>query len=290
MSERPDWLRVRVPTPAEAEGMAALRAVLGRHALTTVCQGAVCPNAVECWSARTATFMILGDTCTRACRFCAVTTGNPAGAVDRGEPARVALAVEELGLSYVVLTSVDRDDLGLVAAELFAETVERIKSSSESIGVELLVPDFGGDPEAVEIIARSRADVLGHNIETVRRLSPRLRDPRAGYGQSLQVLEQLRACGGGAPVKSGLMLGLGETAEEVRNTLADLHSAGVEIVTMGQYLRPTPASVPVERYVPPDEFEKLAIIGRDLGFASVIAGPRVRSSYHAEQAFRERCA
>jgi len=288
MSRHPSWIRVRVPTPAEADGIRAVRCVLERYGLTTVCQGAICPNAVECWSARTATFMLLGDVCTRGCRFCAVKTGDPGGAVDADEPARLAAAVAELGLRYVVLTSVDRDDLPDGGAGLFAEAVEWLKGLGEGIRVEVLIPDFGGDRGALDRIVASGADVIGHNVETVRRLTPDLRDRRAGYELSVDVLAYVSERAS-APTKSGLMVGLGESRAEIDATLADLRDAGVRIVTIGQYLRPSERSAPVARYVPPEEFDEIEASAKRKGFASVVAGPLVRSSYRALDAYLASC-
>ena len=289
MARRPHWLKVRAPSATEAEGVRAVRDLLAKHHLTTVCQGAVCPNAGECWGARTATFMILGDTCTRGCRFCGVPTGNPGGDLDRGEPDRLAKAIAELGLRYVVLTSVDRDDLPDGGAGAFAETVRRIKSTVDGVRVEILIPDFSGDRAALAEIRTAGADVIGHNLETVERLSPEMRDRRASYRQSLDVLAALRADASGYAVKSGLMLGLGERVDEVRQALRDLREAGVQALTLGQYLQPTVRSAPVDRFVPPEEFEALADEARDLGFSSVVAGPLVRSSYHAAQEYERLC-
>jgi lipoic acid synthetase len=288
MSRHPEWIRVRVPTPAEAEGIGTVRALLERHRLTTVCQGAVCPNAVDCWAARTATFMLLGDVCTRGCRFCAVKTGDPGGAIDADEPSRLAAAVAELGLRYVVLTSVDRDDLPDGGAGLFAEAVERVKAADEGIRVEVLIPDFSGDRDALDQIVTCGADVFGHNVETVRRLTTSLRDRRAGYEQSLDVLAYLSERAPGR-TKSGLMLGLGESRAEIDETLVGLREAGVGIVTIGQYLRPSDRSAPVQRYVPPEEFDEIAASAARLGFASVVAGPLVRSSYRALEAYQASC-
>jgi len=285
MSDRPSWIKVRAPTAAEAEEMRGVRDVLRRHRLTTICQGALCPNAVECWGARTATFLLLGDTCTRTCRFCGVPTGDPRGAVDEDEPKRIANAVEELGLRYVVLTSVDRDDLPDGGSGLFAATIRRVLQTHTETRVEALIPDFCGHTGDVEAILDTSPDVVAHNIETVRRLTPTLRDRRAGYEQSLSVLEYISRHGKSIGVKSGLMLGLGETPSEVDETLRDLHAAGVRIVTIGQYLRPTSQAAPVERFVPPDEFEQIAERARAIGFSAAIAGPLVRSSYHAAEAF-----
>lgn len=266
-----------------------MRDLLDRHRLTTVCQGAICPNAVECWGARTATFMLLGDVCTRACGFCGVSTGEPGGAVDRDEPDRLAAAVSELGLRYVVLTSVDRDDLPDGGSGLFAASVDRLKERIPGIRVEVLIPDFRGDRHALARLLATDADVFGHNVETVRRLTPRLRDRRAGYEQSLRVLVELSERAAGRPVKSGLMVGLGETETEIRETLVDLHDVGVDVVTIGQYLRPSRRAVPVERYVTPAAFEKIEEEAKAIGFAAVVSGPLVRSSYHALQVYTESC-
>ena len=288
MSRHPEWVRVRVPTPAEADGIRVVRGILKQHRLTTVCQGALCPNAVECWSARTATFMLLGDTCTRGCRFCDVPTGDPSGRVDTDEPARLAEAVAELGLRYVVLTSVDRDDLADGGAGLFAEAVERLKAADVRIRVEVLIPDFGGDRDALDRILASGADVFGHNVETVRRLTPKLRDRRASYEQSLDVLAYLGANGDGK-TKSGLMIGLGESRDEIDETLADLRRADIDIVTVGQYLRPSERAVAVEEYVRPEVFDEIAAAASRKGFGAVVAGPLVRSSYRAQEAYLASC-
>jgi len=282
---RPDWIKVRAPSPEDAREMRAVREVLAEYRLTTVCQGAICPNAVECWSARTATFMLLGGVCTRACRFCAVPTGNPGGALDSDEPRRLSEAVRELGLRYVVLTSVDRDDLADGGASVFAEAIRRIKEEDEAIRVEALVPDFGGDDGALATIAAAGADVIGHNIETVRRITPLVRDPHAGYELSLSVLSRLKELAPDTITKSSLMLGLGEERGEVSEALSDLRSVGVEIVTLGQYLRPTDAAYPVARYVPPEEFAELREEALGLGFSYAVAGPFVRSSYRAAEAY-----
>ncbi|MCK5248001.1 lipoyl synthase [Candidatus Bipolaricaulota bacterium] len=287
MPKHPSWIKVRVPTPAQSEGMAEMRDLLARHDLETVCQGAQCPNAVECWSARTATFMVLGDTCTRGCRFCDVPTGNPRGVVDDKEPQRLASAVRELGLNYVVLTSVDRDDLPDGGAAAFAEVVDAITDATDDTIVEVLMPDFGGSHESLNRMVATKAEVFGHNLETVRRLSPQLRDRRADYEQSLDVLRYLSEVSGDRTVKSGLMVGLGESVDEIREAMADLHDAGVTMLTVGQYLQPSPTAVPVARFVPPEEFKTLETFARSLGFKAVVAGPLVRSSYHAADAYNE---
>ena len=287
MSKHPSWIKVRVPTPAQSAGMAEMRDLLARHDLETVCQGAQCPNAVECWSARTATFMVLGDTCTRGCRFCDVPTGNPRGVVDDKEPQRLASAVRELGLNYVVLTSVDRDDLLDGGAAAFAEVVDAITDATDDTIVEVLMPDFGGSHESLNRMVATKAEVFGHNLETVRRLSPQLRDRRADYEQSLDVLRYLSEVSGDRTVKSGLMAGLRESVDEIREAMADLHDAGVTMLTVGQYLQPSTTAVPVARFVPPEEFQALETFARSLGFKAVVAGPLVRSSYHAAAAYNE---
>lgn len=261
---------------------------LNRYGLHTVCSQARCPNLAECWNSGTATFLILGDTCTRHCRFCSVRTGNPCGNVDRTEPSRLAAAVAELGLGYVVLTSVDRDDLPDLGAELFAETVRSIKeirTAGRSLVplVEVLTPEFGGRVELLRLVVEAGPDVFGHNIETVARLSPRVRDPRASYQQSLAVLATLKRLNPALLTKSSLLVGLGETDEEIIQALRDLRSVGCDIVTIGQYLQPAHHCLPVARYLPPAEFAALAEAARALGFRQAFCGPLVRSSYHAAE-------
>lgn len=287
MPNHPSWIKVRVPTPAQSRGMAAMRELLARHRLETVCQGAQCPNAAECWSARTATFMVLGDTCTRNCPFCDVPTGNPGGVIDTGEPDRLAAAVRELGLEYVVLTSVDRDDLTDGGADAFARAIERITEVTDATTIEVLIPDFSGQRASLDRILSTNADVLGHNLETVHRLTPDLRDRRAGYDQSIDVLRYLADRAGDKRIKSGLMVGLGESIAEIHEAMEDLRNAGVDMLTIGQYLQPFKNAVPAARYVSPNEFDQLAVYARDLGFRCVVAGPLVRSSYHAAAAFSE---
>ncbi len=261
---------------------------LNRYGLHTVCSQARCPNLAECWNSGTATFLILGDTCTRHCRFCSVRTGNPHGNVDRTEPGRLAAAVAELGLGYVVLTSVDRDDLPDLGAELFAEAVRSIKGT-RTVGrslvplVEVLTPDFGGRAELLRLVVEAGPDVFGHNLETVARLSPRVRDPRASYQQSLAVLATLKRLNPALLTKSSLLVGLGETDEEILQALRDLRSVGCDIVTIGQYLQPAHHCLPVARYLPPAEFTALAEAARALGFRQAFCGPLVRSSYHAAE-------
>ncbi|MEN3047629.1 MAG: lipoyl synthase [Candidatus Caldarchaeales archaeon] len=282
--ERPPWLKVVLPHGPVYE---RVREVVRRHGLHTVCQSAVCPNLGECWGSGTATFMILGDVCTRGCRFCAVTHGNPRGAVDLVEPERVAAAVSELGLSYVVITSVCRDDLPDGGASAFAETVRAVKRRSPGVLVEVLIPDFGGERGAIEEVVRAGPDVVGHNVETVRRLTPVVRDRRASYERSLDVLRTVKEVDPRRITKSSIMLGLGETDDEVIETLRDLRAAGVDVVTMGQYLRPldSPLYLPVVEYVRPERFRELEEAAYRMGFLYVASGPLVRSSYRAAEAF-----
>ena len=281
---KPEWLKVALPS---GPTYAMVAGVVREFRLFTVCQEARCPNVAECWGHGTATFMLLGWICTRACKFCAVATGNPRGAVDEGEPQRVAEAVARLGLAYVVLTSVDRDDLPDGGAAHFARTVQAIKARTPQVRVEALTPDFRGDRRAVATVVESGLDVFAHNLETVRRLTPRVRDPRAGYDQSLEVLAFAKAHRPGVLTKSSLMLGLGETEEEIRQAMRDLRAAGVDVLTLGQYLRPSPSHLPVERYVTPAEFQRYREWGYEEGFVEVFSGPLVRSSYRAERLFQE---
>lgn len=282
--ERPPWLKVVL---AHGPVYERVRQVVRRYGLHTVCQSAICPNLGECWGSGTATIMILGDLCTRGCRFCAVTHGNPKGSVDLTEPERVAMAVSELGLSYVVLTSVCRDDLPDGGASIFAETVRAVKRSNPGIVVETLIPDFSGEREHIGKLVAAGPDVIGHNVETVRRLTPLVRDRRASYERSLEVLRTIKELSPQTVTKSSIMLGLGETEEEVVSTLMDLRGAGVDVVTLGQYLRPTdsPLYLPVAEYVTPEKFRELERVAYGLGFLFVAAGPFVRSSYRAAEAF-----
>ncbi len=284
MKRHPDWLKVRLPGGGQ---YAEVRKLLKGLHLHTVCEEARCPNIGECWGVGTATVMILGDTCTRACRFCAVNTGDPQGKVDPLEPARVARAIARLGLKYVVITSVDRDDLPDGGASHFAETVRWIREFSPGTRVELLTPDFQGNVEALRTVVESRPDVLAQNIETVRRLTHVVRDRRAGYELTLFVLRTWKKMAPDILTKSSIMVGLGETDEEVIETLWDLREARVDIVTIGQYLRPTSKRVhlPVARYVPPETFAWYREEALKMGFLEVFSGPLVRSSYRAERVF-----
>ncbi|MFH1502883.1 MAG: lipoyl synthase [Candidatus Eisenbacteria bacterium] len=275
----PPWLVKPLSDPEETRGV---RRALKTHGLSTVCDEARCPNRVECFARGTATFMILGDLCTRDCGFCAVGHGAPV-APDRGEPARVAAAARELGLGFVVLTSVTRDDLPDGGADHFARTVRALREALPEAGIEVLVPDFAGDAGALDAVMASGPDVLGHNVETVERLYDIVRRG-AGYARSLGVLERAAASGGVAHVKSALMLGLGEERREVESTLRDVRATGADIAYLGQYLRPSARHAPVERFVPPGEFEELKAYALSLGFGWVSSGPFVRSSYHAESA------
>lgn len=273
---RPAWLRVRLP---HGENYLRLKNLVRSERLNTVCESAACPNIGECWGRGTATFMLLGSVCTRSCGFCDVRSGRPA-APDPGEPERVALAVGRLGLRYAVITSVNRDELADGGAHHWAETVRRLRRANPGCGIEALVPDFQGDLGALDVVLDAGPDVLAHNVETVPRLHRRVR-PQAVYARSLAVLEH--AARRGFMAKSGLMLGLGEEPAEVRAVLRDLAAHGCSVVTLGQYLRPSRQHLPVERYVPPVEFDAWREEGLELGLRHVEAGPLVRSSYHADR-------
>ena len=279
--ERPQWLRAPAPT---GENYRELKSLIERLRLHTVCESAACPNVGECWNQRTATFMILGNVCTRRCGFCAVQKGAPLP-VDFDEPERVAEAVQAMGLKFAVVTSVNRDDREDGGAELFADTIRAIRRRVPGCGVEVLIPDFQGRREAVEIVMQAAPDVLNHNTETVPRLYRQVR-LGARYERSLDVLEYAKKIAPGTPTKSGLMLGLGETAEEVRQVMRDLRAHQVEILTLGQYLRPSPKHLPIVRYVRPEEFAEFRAEGLELGFKHVESGPLVRSSYHASDSVR----
>ncbi len=284
---KPPWLKMRLPT---GETVASLRKSLRERGLYTVCEEARCPNLGECWAGGTATIMLMGDVCTRGCRFCAVKSGNPRGWLDADEPAKVARYAEVPGLKYLVLTSVDRDDLPDLGAGHYAATIRALKTVRASLLVEALTPDFQGRADCIHEVANSGVDVFAHNLETVERLHRRVRDARAGYGQTLGVLaEAKRYRRGGASglfTKSSIMLGLGETDAEIRAALTDLRAVGVDILTLGQYLRPTSWHLPVERYVHPDEFEAWKRVAEEeIGFAHCASGPLVRSSYKAAEHF-----
>jgi lipoyl synthase len=279
---RPEWLKVRLPSGESYEHVLANVRGLGLH---TVCQEARCPNIGECWGAGTATIMILGDVCTRGCRFCNVKTGSPKGEVDWLEPKRVAAAVAELGWKYLVLTAVDRDDLADGGATIFANTVRMIHKLSPDAKVECLTGDFAGDLGALDIVLDAGPEVLAHNLETVERLQSTVRDKRANYRQSLAVLEHATASGKVRYTKTSLMLGLGERDDEIERAMEDARAAGVDIFTMGQYLQPTKRHLPVVEFVTPEKFARLRELGAGKGFHQVVSSPLSRSSYHAEEAF-----
>jgi len=280
-ARKPPWLRARAPA---GQGFQGVRALVKQHRLATVCEEAKCPNIGECWNAGTATLMLMGAVCTRACRFCSVDTGNPHGWLDPAEPENAARTVELMKLRYVVLTSVDRDDLPDGGAAHYAACVRAIKRVNAATAVEALTPDFGGVLADVATVVDSGIEVFAQNIETVRRLTHPVRDPRAGYEQTLAVLAGAKAHRPTLLTKSSLMLGLGESSSEIEATLGDLRAAGVDIVTLGQYLRPTVNHLSVERFVSPAEFDQYRAAALALGFLECVAGPLVRSSYRAEQA------
>ncbi|MFH1892329.1 MAG: lipoyl synthase [Candidatus Zixiibacteriota bacterium] len=275
---KPPWLKVKAPL---CETYSEVKKILGGLSLHTVCQEANCPNRMECWSQKTATFLILGDVCTRGCSFCDVSRGKP-GEVDRGEPGRVAEAVDRMELEYVVVTSVTRDDLPDGGASIFADTVRALKDIRQSIGVEVLIPDFRGSKESLMEVIESAPDVINHNLETTRRLTPVIRKG-ADYDRSLELLRRVSEWGGNIRSKSGLMLGLGETTDELKRTFADLAEASCELLTIGQYLSPSERHHPVERFYTPEEFDGLRESALTFGFSSVLAGPLIRSSYHARE-------
>ena len=277
---KPKWLRARLPG---GERFEQLRATVRAHRLATVCEESICPNIGECWNNGTATLMLMGKVCTRACQFCAVDTGNPHGWLDPDEVQNSARTVELMNLKYVVLTSVDRDDLADGGARHYADCIRTIKAVSPGTAVEALTPDFSGNLADVATVVDSGLDVFAQNLETVRRLTGRVRDARAGYEQTLAVLEFAKRHRPEVLTKSSLMLGLGETEDEILETLDDLQRSGVDIVTFGQYLRPTANHLPVERYVTPQEFETYRQWGLMRGFLEVVAGPLVRSSYRADR-------
>jgi lipoyl synthase len=284
LARLPEWIRTRPPQGAQYP---EVREILRKQRLGTVCREARCPNLSECWSAGTATLMLLGTDCTRRCGFCAVTTRWPRGVVDASEPERVAAAVAEWGLRYVVLTQVCRDDLEDGGASVLAATVRALRRESPGVLVELLIGDLAGSEAALDTLLVDPPDVLAHNLESVRSLSRTIRDRRAGYDRSLGVLRYARRKGArGLVTKSSIMLGLGESEAELSTAFEDLRSAGVDLLTLGQYLRPSSDHLPVARYVPPDEFEAFKRSALDHGFAGVEAGPMVRSSYHAEELYR----
>jgi lipoic acid synthetase len=277
---KPAWIRVKAPTSEEA---AEVRRLMREKNLHTVCEEAACPNIGECWKHRHATFMILGDTCTRACAFCNVKTGKP-GAVDLLEPANIAESVRTMGLKHVVITSVDRDDLSDGGAFQFVASIQGIRASSPECTVEVLTPDFRDKPGSIEAVARARPDVFNHNLETVPRLYPTIR-PGARYFESLRLLQRVKEVDATVFTKSGIMVGLGETRIEVLQVMDDMRSAGIDFITLGQYLQPTPKHAAVERFVTPEEFEEYKTIAFNKGFLWVASSPLTRSSHHADRDF-----
>jgi len=278
---KPAWLRASL---ASGANFVAVKDIVRQHRLSTVCEEAKCPNIGECWNAGTATIMLMGSVCTRACRFCAVDTGNPRGWLDAEEPDNVARSVELMGLKYVVLTSVNRDDLPDGGAAHYATTIRAIKARNPATAVEALTPDFAGVLADVETVVDSGLQVFAQNIETVRRLTHPVRDARAGYDQTLDVLAYAKRQRPEVLTKTSVMLGLGESDEEIRETMCDLRAAGVDLLTLGQYLRPTPNHLSIERFVAPAEFDQYRQWALAAGFLECVAGPLVRSSYRAEQA------
>jgi lipoic acid synthetase len=280
--KKPDWLKVRYPEPSS---VTRIRDILRKEGSRTVCDSSQCPNLGECWGNGNATLLILGNVCTRHCRFCSIPNGQPGGSVDEAEAEKVARVVKALNLRYVVLTSVTRDDLVDGGASVFAATVRAITRTSPKTRVELLIPDLGGNWDALEQIIRSEPDVIGHNVEVVRSLQKSIRDPRSDYDRSLSLIQQIKLCDPGMITKSSLMLGLGEERGEVIECMKDLRDAEVDLLTVGQYLRPKGVELQVVRYVAPEEFRETKAVAEALGFAHVESGPFVRSSYRAQSAF-----
>jgi len=281
--QKPPWLKRRLPTGPDFE---RVKALINKGGLHTVCQEAKCPNMWECFSKHTATFMIMGSRCTRSCRFCAVDHG-PIAQPDPKEPAKVAEAARKMGLSYVVITSVTRDDLPDGGAAFFAQTIQEVRKQIPDALVEVLIPDFQGNAEALKTVLKARPDVLNHNIETVPRLYSTVR-PEANYNRSLEVLKQARQYDKSVATKSGLMLGLGELPDEISRTLEDLVKAGCCMLTLGQYLQPSKQHLQVERFIPPEEFDSWQKTALEIGFSQVAGGPFVRSSYHAKELFQNK--
>ncbi len=281
IARKPDWLKVKLPA---GENYLHLRSIVKERNLHTVCQEAMCPNIAECWGVGTATFMILGDTCTRGCRFCNVKTGHP-NPIDPLEAAKLARSIEELKLNYAVITCVDRDDLSDGGARQMAEAIRAIKARTPQVKVEVLTSDYRGDQAAIETVVAAGPDIYAHNIETTRALTGGVRDRRCGYDQSLEVLRYVKELRADMYTKSSIMLGLGETDDDVLQTARDLRAIGVDIITFGQYLQPTKKHLKVVEFVTPEKFAWFARAVKPMGFHQVVSGPLVRSSYHAEQAF-----
>ncbi len=278
---KPEWIKTKLPGFGHFKEVRVLLKELHLH---TVCESALCPNLGECWGEKSATIMIMGDICTRNCRFCSVKKGKPLS-LDPEEPSNVALAIKELGLEYAVITSVDRDDLPDFGAEHYAETVKKIKEINPDTKVEVLIPDFNLNFDSLKKIVESKSDVIAHNVETVKRLTPFVRDKRAGYEKSLSVLKIIKEMSSEMITKSGIMIGLGETENEIIDTMKDIKDAGCEIITIGQYLRPTRKNLPVEKYYTPEEFKKFEKIGYEMGFKFVASQSLVRSSYKAKEGY-----
>ena len=280
IERKPTWLRVKSQNSSKFR---ELKSIVSEKKLHTVCEEAMCPNIQECWSHGTATFMLLGSVCTRACRFCAVDTGNPKGSLDKDEPIKVASSIAHMNLKYAVLTSVNRDDLRDGGAEHFSHTIQAIKEKAPKVIVEALVPDFLGNKQSIEILLNSKLEVFAQNLETVSRLTKRVRDPRAGYDQTLEVLSYAKQHSPSVITKTSLMFGLGETEEEILKTFDDIRRTGVDVLTLGQYMRPTVNHLPVEKWYTPEEFEYFKDLAIGMGFLEVASGPMVRSSYRADR-------
>ena len=280
IERKPTWLRVKSQNSSKYR---ELKSIVSEKKLHTVCEEAMCPNIQECWSHGTATFMLLGSVCTRACRFCAVDTGNPKGSLDKDEPIKVASSIAHMNLKYAVLTSVNRDDLRDGGAEHFSHTIQAIKEKAPEVIVEALVPDFLGNKQSIEILLNSKLEVFAQNLETVSRLTKRVRDPRAGYNQTLEVLSYAKQHSPSVITKTSLMVGLGETEEEILKTFDDIRRTGVDVLTLGQYMRPTVNHLPVEKWYTPEEFEYFKGLAIGMGFLEVASGPMVRSSYRADR-------
>jgi lipoic acid synthetase len=280
--ERPEWLKIIPKRNERFDNLSQLFQSLNLH---TVCEEAHCPNIYECWNQGTATLMLLGDVCSRACRFCMVKPGRPNGTVDPFEPEHVAYALSKMNLNYVVLTSVDRDDLPDGGASHFARTIRKVRESCPDLMIEVLIPDFQNDLDALKLVVDAKPDVISHNVETTLSLTPRVRDPRAGYWQSLSVLRNVKKLDGSIYTKSSIMLGLGESDEEVQQTMLHLRNVDVDFLTLGQYLRPSKRHLEVKEYVKPERFSYFRELGLEMGFKYVASGPLVRSSYKAGEFF-----
>lgn len=282
VGRKPEWLKIKIQTN---DAVNELKSMMRERKLNSVCEEAKCPNIHECWSNRTATFMILGKICTRACRFCAVTSGLP-NELDLEEPANVAQSVLDMGLKHVVITSVARDDLADEGSSVFAQTIRAVRSLNPFTGIEVLIPDFGGRKELLQIVLDAKPDILNHNMETVARLSDQVR-AKAKYPRSLQLLRNAKEIISGQKTKSGIMLGLGETIDEIRQTMLDLREVDCNILTVGQYLQPTAKHLQIRKYYTPEEFKAIKVEGMAMGFSHVESGPMVRSSYHAHEQVKQ---